>query len=173
MTEQLLQSNLYLKNPPKQKKKTPSSATVQVRRCTQPCNQAELSMCKKHVKTTSKKKFYQDSRLTTLVRWGGAVGGRGCRGAGLCVWGAEVSVLEASLGLDVIEDLLQLLVLEATLQTENTENFIDTATEQPHRHTHRCRHGNTASSQITDTTCCQFCSEVSAELNQDQLWTGN
>lgn len=80
MTEQLVQSNLYLKKPPKQTKKKKASATVQVRRCTQPCNQAELSMCKKRVKTTSKKKFYQDSRLTTLVR------GRGCRGRG-CVCG--------------------------------------------------------------------------------------
>ncbi len=31
-----------------------------------------------------------------------------------------VSVLEASLGLDVVEDLLQLLVFKPTLQTENT-----------------------------------------------------
>ena len=40
-----------------------------------------------------------------------------------------VSVLEASLGLDVIEDLLQLLVLEPTLQTEHTHTHT-------HTHTH-------------------------------------
>lgn len=32
----------------------------------------------------------------------------------------QASVLEAPLGLDVIQDLLQLLVLKATLQTEHT-----------------------------------------------------
>lgn len=32
----------------------------------------------------------------------------------------QVSVLEAPLGLDVIQDLLQLLVLKATLQAEHT-----------------------------------------------------
>lgn len=36
-----------------------------------------------------------------------------------------VSVLETSLGLDVIQDLLQLLILEATLQTGNTERGPD------------------------------------------------
>lgn len=32
----------------------------------------------------------------------------------------QVSVLEAPLGLDVVQDLLQLLVFEATFQTEHT-----------------------------------------------------
>lgn len=32
----------------------------------------------------------------------------------------QASVLEAPLGLDVIQDLLQLLVFEATFQTEHT-----------------------------------------------------
>ncbi len=75
------------------------------------------------------------------------------------VWNAVlvlVSVLEASLGLDVVQDLLQLLVFKPSLQTENTrEHFWSPAAPEGKSLLLAAKCSTLfTSSSLTESVCC-------------------
>lgn len=132
-TQRRFHKHLYLK------KSLPQSH----RCCSQP--QKSRSIIYRQTEHESEKQQVKKGNLVSLVTSNHHRGGGG-------VGAPQLSVLEASLGLDVVEDLLQLLVLKAPLQAETHKtNFIDSAATSMNRPT------NSAWSSSETTNSCSSC----------------